>query len=285
MENKINILETVSTITTIPTLPAVVERISTLLKNPETSAEEIGRVISTDQALASKVLKLVNSAFYGFPGKISTITHAVVILGYATIKNIALTASIFKTLKRNDRSFTGFDLEKFWVHSIACGTAAKTLARSCSYENPEEAFIAGLIHDLGKIVFCQYLPREFHQIIQLTQKKNILIYDSEKELFGATHQEVGAILAQRWNLPTPLQSAIKYHHIPVKSKEYYEITAIVHCADILVRALDFGNSGDTKIPLMSEQAWKTLKLNSKNLPTLLRDISDEFEKAKGMIEI
>jgi HD-like signal output (HDOD) protein len=285
VEKKTDIIEIVSHITTIPTLPTVVDRMSTLLRNPETSAEEIGRVITTDQALASKVLKLVNSAFYGFPGKISTITHAVVILGFATIKNIVLTASIFKALKRNEKGLTGFNLEEFWLHSIACGAAAKSLSRSCGFVNADEAFIAGLIHDLGKIVFCQYLPKEFHRILQVTEKKKILIYDSEKELFGVTHQEVGGILAKKWNLPSSLQHAIEFHHEPLKTRDHYLLTALVHCADILVRAMDFGNSGDNKIPLMSEQVWKTMKLSSRNLPAILADISEEFEKARILTEI
>ena len=285
MENKTDILETVSNISTIPTLPTVLERITTLLKNPQTSAEEVGRAITKDQALASKVLKLVNSAFYGFPGRISTITHAVVILGFSTIKNIVLTASIFETFKKGRENFAGFDMEKFWIYSIACGAAAQTLAKHIGNQDREECFIAGLIHDIGKIILCQYLPKEFNEITRNVREKNILIFDSERELYNTTHQEIGGIIAKNWNLPANLQQAVCHHHNPTKNQNHFITISIVHCADILVRALDFGNGGDNKIPSLAEHVWKTLKLNEKNLLPILEEISEEVKKAKIFMQI
>lgn len=285
ISNNSNILEKVSNISTIPTLPTVLERITSLMQNPKTSAEEVGKAITRDQSLASKVLKLVNSAFYGFPGKISTITHAVVILGFATIKNIVLTASIFETFRKDSKKAMGFDMEKFWIHSVACGAAAQTLGKHTGSKDKEECFIAGLIHDIGKIILCKYLPKEFNQIIQNVHKKNILIYDSENELFGTSHQEVGGVIAKNWNLPVNLQYAVLNHHEPMRTKDHATITSIVHCADILVRALDFGNGGDNKIPLLEEQVWQTLKLNEKSLIPILEEISEEVEKATIFMEI
>lgn len=285
MENEINILETISNITTIPTLHTVIERISSLLKNPQTSAEEIGKAITKDQALASKVLKLVNSAFYGFPGRISTITHAVVILGFSTIKNIVLTASIFETFKKSENSFSDFDMEQFWLHSIACGAASQTLAKHVGNMDKEECFIAGLIHDIGKIILCQHLPKEFDKIVQNVKKNNILIYESEKQLYGTTHQEIGGLITENWNLPATLQYAVSNHHIPSKTQKHYIATAIVHCADILVRAMDYGNGGDNKIPTIADHVWKTLGLNEKTLPPILEDINEEFEKATIFMQI
>lgn len=285
MEKKIAILEKITNVSTLPTLPTVLEKINNLLKNPQTSAEEIGKAITTDQALASKVLKLVNSAFYGFPGRISTITHAVVILGFSTIKNIVLTASIFDSFKNNKSQFATFNMEKFWLHSIACGACAQTLAKYIGNKDKEECFIAGLIHDLGKIVICQYLPDEFKTVIEYIHKNNSLFYDSEKEIFDATHQEVGGFIAESWNLPPNLQYAVKYHHAPSPNENYYISTAIVHFADILVRALDYGNSGDNKIPCIEEHVWNTFRLNEKKLTQLLKEISIEIEKALVFMNI
>ncbi len=285
MGQEVDILKAVSNISNIPTLPSVVERITDLLRMPQTSAEEVGHAITTDQVLSTKVLKLVNSAFYGFPGKISTITHAVVILGFSTIKNIVLTASIFETLKHSKAGLYGFDMEEFWLHSLACGAAAQAIAKRINYANEEECFIAGLTHDIGKIIFCQYLSKEFSLIMQKVQKNNMLIYESEKQLFNTTHQEVGGVITREWNLPPDLQHAVSYHHTPSKSRDHYEITAIVHCADIIVRAMDLGNGGDNKIPCISDDVWETFSLNEKELPSLLQDIDENFEKAKVFMQI
>lgn len=285
MVKNIDLLGKITNISTIPTLPTVLEKISSLLKNPQTSAEEIGKAITTDQALASKVLKLVNSAFYGFPGRISTVTHAVVILGFSTIKNIVLTASIFEAFKKEDNYSVVFDMEKFWLHSVACGVTAQTIAKYMGNKEKEECFIAGLIHDIGKIIFCQYLPKEFAEVMMRVQKTNQLMYTCEKEMFNTTHQEIGGIIAKRWNLPNNLQSAVCYHHNPAKSQKHYTINALVHCADIIVRALDLGNGGDHKIPIMADHVWTTFKLDKKVLLKLFKEIMVEFEKATIFMQI
>ncbi|MDD5675322.1 MAG: HDOD domain-containing protein [Chitinivibrionales bacterium] len=276
---------TISKITTIPTLPTVITRISKLLQNPQTSAEEIGKVITTDQALTTKVLKLVNSAFYGFPGKIGTITHAIVILGFSTVANIVLTASILDVFRRKSNEGAAFDMEKFWLHSIATGAAAQAIAKFIGSSQKEECFIAGLIHDIGKIILCQYQPAAFDQVLQDAQQKQILFYESEKAQFDVTHQEIGGMLAEHWNLPAALTAAIKYHHIPSTSRDFFSVTAIVHCADIFVRAMDVGNGGDEKIPCMAEVAWNNLGLENVPLPTLIEKINDEIERSTVFLQM
>ena len=280
-----NIKDKLENISSIPTLPTVIDRITRLLQNPKTSAEEIGRAITTDQALASKVLKLVNSAFYGFPGRISTITHAIVILGFSTVKNIVLTASIFDAFRKKNNGISEFNFEQFWMHSIACGAASQSLAKYLGSSEKEECFIAGLIHDMGKVILCQYLPEDFRDALNMSKEENTLFYESERKLFDVTHEEIGGYLAQRWNLPKNLQNAITFHHNPSTSRDHYTTTAIVHCADIFVRALDYGNGGDEKIPVMAENVWKNLGLENASLPTIFDSIEDEIEKATVFIQL
>jgi HD-like signal output (HDOD) protein len=279
------IRKTLENVSTIPTLPIVIEKITRLLQNPQTSAEEIGKAITTDQALASKVLKLVNSAFYGFPGKISTITHAVVILGFSTVKNVVLTASIFDAFSKRLSLSSNFDLGKFWLHSIACGAASQCIAKHIGYSAKEECFIAGLIHDVGKILMCNYLPDEFEMVIQDRIRKDCLFYESENEVLHITHQELGGIIAERWNLPGALQNAVKNHHYQVQDKEFQTVTGIVHAADILVRAMDIGNGGDNKIPQMSDVVWTNLGFDNIQLQTLLEDIVGEVDKATVFMQL
>ena len=285
MKDPAAIRKTLENVSTIPTLPIVIEKITRLLQNPSTSAEEIGKAITTDQALASKVLKLVNSAFYGFPGKISTITHAVVILGFATVKNVVLTASIFDAFSKRVNLSQNFDLEKFWLHSIACGAASQCIAKHIGSSAKEECFIAGLIHDVGKILMCNYLPDEFEMVMQDRIKRDCLFYESEKEVLHITHQELGGIIAERWNLPKELQNAVKNHHYQTQDKDFSTVTGIVHAADILVRALDIGNGGDNKIPQISDVVWTNLGFESIQLQTLLEDIESEVDKATVFMQL
>lgn len=285
MKNQQTIRKTLESISTIPTLSIVIDKLARLLQNPQTSAEEIGRAITTDQALASKVLKLVNSAFYGFPGKIGTITHAVVILGFSTVKNIVLTASIFDAFLNRKGQHSEFSMENFWMHSIACGAASQTIARHIGFKEKEECFIAGLIHDIGKIILCHYFPEEFDHVFQTARQNGLLFYESEKQTMGITHEEIGGIITQRWNLPANLQSAVQFHHAPSSTRDFYTLTSIVHAADILVRALDIGNGGDDKIPLMSDNVWKDLGLENLALQSVFEDVDDEFDKATVFMQL
>lgn len=280
-----SILETIQNISSIPTLPSVIERLTRLLQNPKTSAEEVGKAITTDQTLASKVLRLVNSAFYGFPGRISTITHAIVILGFSTVKNVVLTTSILDAFGNKGKTVDGFDLDKYWLHSIACGAAALSIAKQIGTIDKEECFIAGLIHDIGKLIFCQYLPVEFENTLKHSVANKQMLFKSEHALHNCTHQEIGGFLAEKWNLPLSLQNAVKYHHNPSPAHEHFLLTSIVHSADILVRAMDFGNGGDPYIPSISDKAWKSIGFDGLNFHSLLENISEEVGKASIFIQM
>jgi len=284
MKNSLEIRKTIETVSNIPTLPIVVEKLTKLLQDPKTSAEDVGKAITSDQVLASKVLKLVNSAFYGFPGKISTVTHAVVILGFSTVKNIVLTASIFNAFGKKITE-NSFDIEKFWLHSIACSAAAQCISRHVGHIDKEECFIAGLIHDVGKVVMCNFLPVEFQAVLKDREQRNCLLYQSENDILHITHEDIGGIICERWNLPKTLQSAVKRHHFKGTEKDFSIVDGIVHAADIFVRALDYGNGGDNKIPIMSECVWRNLGLKEIELTTLLHDISEEVEKASVFMQV
>jgi putative nucleotidyltransferase with HDIG domain len=262
----------------LQTQPTVIARITQMLQNPATTGEELGLAIRTDQGLTTRVLKLVNSAFYGFPGKIGSISHAVVLLGFSTVKNIVLTASVLDIFKTN--SGGKFNARNVWKHSLACGVSAQCLARTIGYEFQEECFVAGLLHDIGKVVLFQLAPDDFSRVVECADKTKTLFYDAECKLLGINHQEIGGILIEQWRLPTKILSAVSSHHNPAAAEgDDSELTAIVHCADIFARALGYGNGGDRKIPSVSDMAWDTLKLDGVNLATLFDTIVNEWEKA------
>jgi putative nucleotidyltransferase with HDIG domain len=267
----------------LPTLPSVVEQINTLLQNPKTSAEEVGQAILTDQAIASKVIKLVNSAFYGFPGRINTITHAIVILGFNTVRNIVLTASIISAFKTKIKH-QEFDLTSFWKHSVATGAYALTIARLFGHKNTEEIFLAGLIHDIGKLIEFIYLPDEFEQMLTLAQSKKMPLRDAEKEVLRVTHDVLGAMLGNTWKLPDYLKDVMTWHHNPSQAKNQ-QLTEIVHIADIIAQGMSFGNSGNFHCPPFSNEAYIHLDLNPDKIGQILRNGEIELDRASIFLKL
>jgi HD-like signal output (HDOD) protein len=221
---------------------------------------------------------VVNSSFYGFPNRITTITHGIVILGFNTIKSIVLSSTIFDVFRRAVKP-GDFDRNEFWKHSIGCGAAAKAIGRRLHYPMLEELFIAGLLHDVGKIVMDQFLPDKFQEVVALVRERDILIYDAELAVLGATHADVGAWLFEKWNLSKGLIETTRCHHNPALAGEHSRHSGIIHLADILVRALRFGSGGDGRIPAISDSAWKELGLQEPDFDDLLASTAAEIEKS------
>lgn len=266
----------------LSTLPIVVNNVIHINQNPKSSALEMGKAISQDQALTANVLKMVNSAFYGFPRKITTITHAIVILGFVNIKNVVLTTSIFEmfTSKKKDGQF---DIEGFWKHSLACGVASRAIAKRLGMGNLEEIFLLGLLHDLGKLVMHKYFSDEYSQVVSLVKEKDILIRDAEKKVMGFEHAHVGYLVGNNWNLPPALLKIIRYHHNPTRVIESKRIVAIVHVADVLCRAINLGNAGDAKIPAANKECWEFLNLDKQTVKDLFSEMEQESVKAYDLL--
>jgi len=174
----------------LPTLPVMVTQMLGLVDNPKTSAADLTRLISTDQAMTAKILKLANSAFYGFPRQIATVSLAVVVLGFDTVKDLGLSISVLEGFADGD-SDDLFDWERFWEHSIACGVSAKILAKHLRYRTVGEAFVGGVLHDIGKLILSQYLKEAFSEVLHLARKEELFISEAETQALGVTHAEVG----------------------------------------------------------------------------------------------
>jgi putative nucleotidyltransferase with HDIG domain len=260
-------------ITTLPTLPQIVTKIATMVDSPQTSVADVGRVIAKDQVLSARVLKLVNSAFYGFSGRVSSVTHAMVLLGFNVVKGLVLSASVFDLFQQEGAD--GLDRRRLWDHSIGTARIAGVLAQKVKLQEPEEAVVAGLLHDLGKIVLCAHLPEQFASIVELARRKNLLMWEAELEVLGVTHADVGRWLLERWKLPGKLVEPVALHHAPHLAREAPLTTAIVHLANILCAAVGIGDSGDQRMAPLSATAWNLLGITMEQVEETVGELDEQ----------
>lgn len=254
----------------LPTLPAVVEKIVAISSRPDASAEDLGRIIEKDQVLTAKVLKLANSPFYGFPARIASVSHAVVVLGVNVVKGLTLGATAFDMMK-------AAGMEQLWRHSLGVAMTAHILATRAGVKNPEEVFAAGLLHDLGKVVLHSKLPELGGQVEAALAEGHQPRTHVEQEILGLTHAEVAGWLGARWHLPVALRDPMMFHHHPALARDAEVQTAIVHVADVLVKAMGCGDSGDDLVPPLHPKAWAMLKLDEAALTACLAKAAEEFE--------
>jgi putative nucleotidyltransferase with HDIG domain len=272
----------------LPTLPTVYNRLQNMLSDPKVSARDVGKVIEQDQALAAKIIKVVNSSYYGFPKQVSTISHSVVILGFNELKHMALSVSLLKLFNSKQGNHS-FDPRAFWQHSLAVAVCAGTIARKAGHgkcSSHEEAFVAGLLHDIGKIIEDQYMQELFSKVIDLCSREQVLIYEAEKRLLGITHQDIGGFLAKKWRLPPVLESAILYHHTPMSKRSdpvLFSMLAIIHCADILVRGMGIGSGGDPFVPPLQSECWKELGLPVSCIKEIVEETTGIFNEISKLL--
>ncbi len=267
----------------LPTLPSVANSLMSMTQSLQTSATEVGELISKDQALTTRVLKLVNSAYYGFPKQISTVNHAVVILGFSRVKNIVLAASVFGI--KNQEQPEKFDPPAFWRHSLGTAVCARTLSKEVHRGEHEEAFVCGLLHDIGKVVLSQVSPKDYDSALEIAERKSCLVGDAEMEVFGLDHAEVGSWLAERWKLPPAVQTAIRRHHSPGDTRKDRDAAFITHLADILSRALQVGSGGDQSMPRFDAAVVRDIGLSGEMLVGLVPKCIEDLKRSAEFFEM
>jgi HD-like signal output (HDOD) protein/signal transduction histidine kinase len=234
MFNKDNVYSIIKTSGALPTLPAILLKLLEACDNNDTPLSEISALINKDPVLSCKVLQLVNSAYYGFRYSFKGIEQAVVYLGANAIKNIAVTMSVYQVFDRKHfKRFCFYDFNAFWYHSLMCATLAKRIAQNTGYSNIDEAYLSGLLHDIGKLILISTFPKEYKTILEeANNRKDIL--RSETQLLGVNHCEIGSWLMQTWQLSSMMIDAIHYHHEPrEKIREAFPLVRIVYAANLL----------------------------------------------------
>ncbi|HMK64994.1 MAG TPA: HDOD domain-containing protein [Thermodesulfobacteriota bacterium] len=259
------------------TLPTVYSSLIEILNDPASTIEMVSDLIACDQASASKVLKIVNSPLYGYSGQIDTISRAVVILGFNEIYSLILSSGIMDFFTPLE-SLSRFQPVEFWRHSIAVGIAAKNLGRLTGQPRQENYFIAGVLHDIGKLIFFQQARETFSWALELSEIEKQPISSMESKLFSLDHGRAGALLAAQWHFPEPTIRAIQYHEQGGSPQKGDVLVAAVHLGNILARALELGNGGDDLIPRPNPEALELLNLKPGALtgmiPSLLKDYDE-----------
>ncbi len=262
------------------TLPDVVSKINSLVRDPDTSAADITMVISTDIALSAKVLKLVNSPFYGFNRRITSINYAIVILGFNAIRNLALSAFMYDIYSTSNAIF---DTREFWRFSICCAAGSQAIAKKIGYAGVDDAFMAGLLHDIGLVIMSQYFKDDFAKVINRTHSEGILVSEAEKLEIDYTHCEVGALLLDRWNLPDDIISVCRKY--PSPDDTCSKLCAIVHITHVFCRALLLGNPGDNSIPAISPWALKLLEIEDEQIGEFVNVVLEAAETVSSFLEL
>ena len=268
----------------IATLPEVTLKIIRLVEDPESTAQDLNNVISNDPALGARVLKVVNSAFYGLPGQIASINRAIVLLGLNAVKNIAVAASLAK-LFRGGQVCPAFNARDLWTHSVAVATATRLLANKAGLGLPDEAFLAGLIHDLGIMVEVQVRRSQFVKAIDAVADGSGALREAELANIGANHEEFGAGLCQTWKFPMSFVYVTGYHHRPWElAPEHRPLTSLVHLADILSANNGLGFAGTVETDDYSPEILSHLGLTNGDLEQTATEMPEAMEEAVSLLQ-
>ena len=262
----------------LPALPAAVLRVMELTDDPNAGLADVARALASDQALAVRVLKLANSAFYGASRRVSTVSEAVVILGMRTTRNLAMATSCQDLL---EREVSGYALDRgaLWRHSLACGAAAQALAKRAGYRGLEEAFVAGLLHDVGKVVLNACLKDQFTLVLRRAWGGGIPYAEAEREILGFDHAEAGARLLERWNLPDGLVSAVRHHHAPGEATIPSPLPGLIHVADAICLTLGIGLGIDGLAFRLQPEALAGLNLTAEDFEQVASETCDTLSEA------
>lgn len=263
----------------ISSLPTIFYQINAAVEDPECSFVEIGEIINGDPSLAARLLRIVNSSFFGFPSKIETISHAVTIVGMAQLHDLALATTVVNQFKGIPKNL--INMEKFWLHSVATGLAARIIAVYRREPNADRFYLMGMLHDLGRLVLFLNIPDQMQNVMSVYEEEGLL-HEVENKIIGADHANVVGMLLEMWKLPEMLQEAVAHHHTPAQAAHYPTAAAIVHVADIVAHAMEIGTCGERYVPPLSAKAWEILDLPTNLLSSIIEQVDRQANEAVEM---
>lgn len=273
--------ELVKGVDKLVSLPEVCFMVNDLVNDPNSDIAQIGSVISQDPDLTARLLKLVNSSYYGFDNSIDTVSRAITVVGLRELQHMVWASSAVETF--NHLSPADANMAGFWRHSIFCAVTARILARECDILHPERMYVAGLLHDIGRLLVYHKFPTEAGKIIAYERANpNSDIESFEKELMGFDHAEIGQALCASWDLPNSLVTAIGHHHNPEAAETFKLETAILHVANVMAHALEMGDEEKFQ-ERTNEKAWELLNLSDDAVKRTLQEAVMQFLEALELL--
>lgn len=282
-----NIEEFCGKIKDLPALPVVVHQVNAAAMKDDVTAHDLGEIIEKDPVLAGKLLKLANSSYYGLVREVSTIERAVTLLGFVTVKNFATSVSVSGMLAKSKKSI--FDVKGLWLHALGCAVAADILVSRLKNSQGDEAFLCGILHDIGSSVLINNFSDQMEQVSCLMELRAISQSDAEREILGVTHGEIGSHLAFKWKFPKKYQRVIELHHqIPPSSLDMNDsgniMLVAVHVGNQLVKSLQIGKSFDSAASDIEPQVWSMLGVNEEDLAGIKEQIVLKTEEVRKAFE-
>ena len=250
------------------------------LDNPDTTFDELAAVIKTDPAMGARLLKIVNSAFYGLGEKVDSLTHALSIVGTEQLTDLALAAIVTSKFQGIPRDL--INMETFWMHSIGCGIAARKIAKRIPGVDAEKLYLGGMLHDIGSLIFFKESPEDAKKILVRCKESGENLFKVEKEVLGYDHAEVGGLLLTEWKLSERLVEMVRYHHQPAKAGDFVMETCIIARADALVYELKVGYSGEPGVPELDPKVSEMIPLSDEEIHSLKEEIVAQVDDTVRM---
>lgn len=258
----------------------LLQQIEAALASPQCSLGSVADIIEKDPDLTSRLLRFANSAYCGFSTRLSTVSEAIGLIGVQQVQDLLTASSVIERFTDVSEEFV--NMQSFWEHSLACGIGARLIAMEGRLPKPDRFFVAGLLHDIGRLVLFLQAPKTVQQIFQLYRKEDILLREAEMKVLGFDHQSIAEELLRSWKYPPALACAVGYHHQPQNATVGQMEAAVVHVSDYLVNAMQMGSSGERRVPPLNSRAWAMLNLKTAMLEPVMNGIDEQIDAAKEM---
>jgi HD-like signal output (HDOD) protein len=273
-----NIEHLISGIPTLGSCAAALNEIESVLTDPDSTLADVGSVIEKDPDLTARLLKLGNSSFFGFPSRMETVSETISLIGIQQVQDLISVSVVVEIFEGVSEELA--NMASFWKHSLACGLAARQLALARRVPKPEKFFVAGLLHDVGRLVLYSRGPQDAQLVFAKYLSETVLLREAEQQVLGFDHTEIGEALLKVWNYPPNLTSSVRFHHHPMSAGTFQLEASIVHVADHIVNALQLGCSGERWIPPLQSKAWERLNLPVETLEAVVETVDSQISEVE-----